>query len=655
MTRQVPSWSRLLDLMAAGRRQPVSGVVVVAGETDRRAYPTAFGLPVARVPVPVGEYAYVRDGACFRLDQVEGSGLLACDGISLVWRGMEVPGQSGVESDGAWELECASPGFFDGVCLDRLLDRAFPAGEIRPGTWLGRDVWRVPGLPDEVRDHRWAGHGPAGDLREPREMVVDADTGVVLRLSRGTGTAEYVEVEFPSVIDVGEDFWTPSVDMVEESARPVEAVPQRCPRRAPATAVIPDPAFGAVLDSLRVPSPGPLPDGHRSIRVHGTRRWSVGETVEMQLEFTETDGDAAPVVAYAELRGSPDTRRAREPWRVILHGDGWSAGWWTEEPVTGYVERRGTFSVSEESMYAVTPTRGNVHSIRLRCREAVVPGAVPGAPRDDAVVHELDVAQVDGCLPYYISHDETVMATTTSVEVVIDLEDVPPPAITEGPDPRVVREFGVTADRRSGERTLWWTPEPTIPVLYWRVLTTGGAGGFRSACIVAAVEATRADPVRIEVDPDGCGGTVSCAGRTFGLRRWWNLGHGEPEVLTGRDAPGWRCGEWSIDYRDGVLVRSDESGSVVERSRPEPGLRDFRGVGPWTGCVSGTRDGVEFRLLDPVTLTCEAVFHVRSTSVCTQWVDGELWLADGELRVMTRESPGQWTERPVTAGRRRSR
>lgn len=651
---EIPSWNQLVKLIVQGRHHLVSGLVVVAGEVDRHVYQMSYGPVVTRVPVPAGEYMYTREGDCWRLERTEGSGLVLSDGTTLMWNGFNSPAGSGVGLEGDWSLECASPAFFDDDCLDRLLESAFSAGEIRAGTWLGRPVWRVSGLPHEAQTVGRVDFRVLGDLWEPREMVVDAETGVVLMLTHGTGTAEYTSVEFPGSIEKGMNSWSLPGGAVEECNQTWHGAPEDDGYPVHVSPVIPDPTFEKLLDNLRISSHAPLPNGRRSLHVHGPGPWSVGETAEMRLEYLEADpetaseavGVAPPLVAYAELHGMPDWRRSLErPWRVMLRGDGWSAGWWAREPITGYVECRGRFTVSDEPSNTATPTRGKVHRISLRCREAQVPGVrgVQAGNRVDAIIHTLDVARLYGCLPYYISGDETVMGTTTDVEVVLDLEESAPPDLAEALNPSVVREFGVTG--AGNGRTLWWTPDTSLPMVYWRALATAGTEDSGSALIPVSAEDTWTDPVRIEVGSDGCEGTLPCAGQKFELRRWWNLPRRTPEGPGVQEVPGWRCGEWFIEYREGALVRSDAQGHVVGRLLPEPCFEEFCGVGPWVGCVSVDWRGAEFQLRDPVTFYREAAFRVESTPVCAQWFDGELWLADGRLRVMTPTSPGLWDER----------
>lgn len=731
MWRQVPSWRDLVELIRAGRNVPVRGVLEFSGEMDEHAYPVVYGGQVYGRDLVPGSYRYLRSGGSLRIDDGDGHCIVVSDGDELVSTGMDSPSGTAATWPGGFRWRCPAPAMIDDGCLDRLLTGSFPAGPARPTTFLGRDAWCVPGLPYTARRPYAARRRlRTDDTWAPREMTVDAETGVILSLVRGGSVGEYSWIGFPVAeeLDAGDFRWNP-VDgevtrMVERGIFDVvfgsDASAGTSPTRGVPEWPGPDPLFARELEMMQVPAPAPLPDGHRTLqlRTWGGGDWARGKTVGLHLWFEETEEDGQVVTAFAEpvvesLRADAKRygRRSGESlrrWRSVLRGDGWCAEWESALPVRGWVQLRGTFRVMDHPDPLVIPTRGRIHRLIVGGEEYPTDG--PGArPGEDAlsVVHRIDVAEISGTLPRYDDPERNCQGRMRTIDITLDLDAAAAPEIPEDIVTPGVRIFGVTDQPEregpvscdvldgSAGRTLWWTADPELPYVHWTDLAGRRSG---TATLPVDVTVTRQSPIRIEVDADAGGGRVCCGDLRFRLTRWWNLPEEEVDLRSDGDLPEYRLAEFPgqpalfdvevppepdpavfpsrrsrpresglrkigqgwftvsrVDFSGPVtLTRYDGNCEVVQRRHLDPGLTELCGVGPWIGCVAsgGGSEGTpvtatEFQLRDPETFEVEMTVPVASGEVCTQWFDGELWIADGRLRVFTQDAAGQWSAREV--------
>ena len=77
------------------------------------------------------------------------------------------------------------------------LGEVYPAGPVEKTMHGGRAAWLVPGLPRQ----RY------GAREMPRSMVVDAATGVVVRIDNGDGGGELTDIECPESFAPGAFSW----------------------------------------------------------------------------------------------------------------------------------------------------------------------------------------------------------------------------------------------------------------------------------------------------------------------------------------------------------------------------------------------------------------------------------------------------------------
>ncbi|MEJ6548181.1 hypothetical protein PQI66_01320 [Corynebacterium sp. USCH3] len=111
---------------------------------------------------------------------------------------------------------------------------------------------------------------------------------------------------------------------------------------------------------------------------------------------------------------------------------------------------------------------------------------------------------------------------------------------------------------------------------------------------------------------------------------------------------------WEVFVVDGRIFTSDQTTltlrdahlDVVRRYRVPAGHPWLEVVGPWFGAFhfrlssadpdwSEDDDSGMYQLFDPDTLDMVMEVPVEKSDVCARWIDGELWLSDGELRIMT--------------------
>ncbi|MEV0948620.1 hypothetical protein [Rhodococcus sp. NPDC049939] len=102
---------------------------------------------------------------------------------------------------------------------------------------------------------------------------------------------------------------------------------------------------------------------------------SLGDVVEVLVQFIPSGSLASPIEQSVQATARPVFGRmpGGHPdgglrWLLSLFGDGWSANWWSERPVTGAVEVTGRFVAdlgSGRSEDDPVPVRGRVRRVRV--------------------------------------------------------------------------------------------------------------------------------------------------------------------------------------------------------------------------------------------------------------------------------------------------
>lgn len=169
-------------------------------------------------------------------------------------------------------------------------------------------------------------HGETGTAPS---LLVDAESGVVVKVDNGSGGGELTDLEFVGSATAGPVPAPDGQPPVEEFRTTVERFSRTCP--------------------------APVPDGHRSLLVVGTvldrpytrpgwsRSWVRGDPGEFALGFVEAgdsgsfdEMDYSTVVEPAVVRAWAEPVRDGEPvdqrmngkgfrWQTVLRGDGWTA------------------------------------------------------------------------------------------------------------------------------------------------------------------------------------------------------------------------------------------------------------------------------------------------------------------------------------------
>ncbi|MEJ6550386.1 hypothetical protein PQI66_12610 [Corynebacterium sp. USCH3] len=633
---------------------------------------------------------------------------------------------SPLEATGCLALTSSAGALFSRDRLNMVLDRVYPAGPAEQVTHDGRAAWLVPGLP--TRHYR---------LPEmPRTMVIDAETGVVVRVDNGDGGGELTDLECPASLPLGDATWRP-----EDSAKygiPVAPEPWR-PRSSDAQgdALQEDAArateppvgeFTRFLESYSQPAPAPVPEGHRSLLIVGSPpedpsdrlpAWHRGTTVGLRLRFEESDGsgggtyptfvEPCTVRAWAEpvQDGEPvDQRMNRRGfrWQTVLRGDGWTAQWDADRPVIGYVEVTGVFHAGADYGHPYSPTRGKLTRVRLGCdlrHQDAATSAVPLPPVDVMDVRDLPFWDNE---PWFGGVDHFLLS--------MDLDAAAPPVVKETHEPQGVHHFAVSRD---GDTTTLWRPEGgALPALWRTDLGTGDTGRVLLPVVVHPYGHT---PYWEFPTHDGTSLRVRCAGREFLVDRDGDVRDAPPESpafpgITGiDDTPshvrrhpdgGWIVVyvEWDVAPDGGCIqhlgrlsddgevtwvesllnvpnvslvtaggriftgmenlltVRDSDLGVVVRRRLPWH-VESLVELGPWLGIDRrGRRPGIVgaddpgdcYSLLDPQTFDSVLDIDINpdlSFRTYARWFDGELWFADGRLRVFTPQQDGTWTSRDI--------
>lgn len=722
----MPTWSDLVDLIKHGSTVPIQAKAALWGEPDGSQSGWVMGGErIASLVLGPGTYRFARHHRARAVRELDGTPRLVDDGERVVVMQEASP----LEATGCLAMTSSAGVLFSRDLLNKVLDRVYPAGPVEQVTHDGRVAWLVPGLP--IRRYK---------LPEmPRSMVVDAETGVVVRIDNGDGGGELTDLECPASAPSDGVSWRPEDS--EKYGVPLAPEPWR-PRGAEGdggslregVAAVPEPPVGEFtrfLEGYSRPAPAPVPDGHRSLLVVGRLfddpsdplpTWHRGTTLDMYLGFVEAgdsggvdEGDFSAFVEPCTVRawaepvpdGEPvDQRMNRRGfrWQTVLRGDGWTALWNADRPLIGYVEVTGVFHTAFEYPHPCSPTRGKLARIRLRCDLRHQDAVVPGVP-----VPAIDV--IDGTdLPYWSM--ESWFGGVDHLLITVDLDAAAPPAVKETREPQGVHHFAVSRD--GGTTTLWRPEDGVLPALWRTDLNTGDTG--RVLLPVVAHERGHTNYWEFPAH-DGSSLRVWRAGREFLVDRDGTVQDAPPESPTFPgiagidDKPthvrrhpdgGWvvMYVEWDVAPDGGCLqhlgrlsddgeltwvesllnvpsvsllavdgriftgmenvltVRDDDLGVVVRRRLPWH-VGSLVELGPWLGIDRrGRRPGILgadapadcYSLLDPETF--ESVLDIDispelSFRTYARWFDGELWIADGRLRVFTPQQDGTWASRDI--------
>lgn len=719
----MPTWSELRELIEHGRDVPLRATVTLWGEPDGSRYGWMMGgMRTASLGLRPGAYGFVRHGRARAIREPDGRPRLLDDGERVV----VMSGAAPLDATGCLSLVSSAGVLFSRDLLTTVLDQVYPAGPAEQVMHDGRAAWLVPGLPTR--------HYKLPEM--PRSMVIDAETGVVVKVDNGDGGGELTDLDVLSALSPGDVTWGPDdsgkygVPVLPEPWRPPgsDGRPDELPDGA---APVPEPPvaeFTRFLEGYSQPAPAPVPEQHRSLPVVGRLpddpsdrlpAWQRGTTVDLRLGFDESDSsgegtyptfvEPCTVRAWAEpvQDGEPvDQRMNRRGfrWQTVLRGDGWTALWNADRPVTGHVEVTGVFYADPDLGHPYAPTRGKLSRVRLGCDLRYQDAVVPDVP-----VPAIDV--VDGRnLPYW--EKEPWFGSVDRLLFTVDLDAADPPPLKETHEPRGVHHFAVSRD---GGATVLWRPEDGVLPALWRTdLDTGDTG---RVLLPVVVDKYGHSPYWEFPAQGGASLRVRCAGKEFFVDRDGEVRDAPPESpafpgIAGLDTTpdrvrrhpdgGWivvyvewdaepdggcfqhlgRLGDdgqvtWvesllnvpsvSLVIADGriftgmenvLTVRDSDLGVVVRRRLPWH-VESLVELGPWLGIDRRGRlpgflasDDPEdcYSLLDPETF--ESVLDIDispelSFRTYARWVDGELWFADGRLRVFTPQADGEWTSREI--------
>lgn len=722
----MPTWSEIRGLIQRGCDAPLRATVTLWGEPDGSQYGWVMGGErIASLAFGPGIYRLARDNRSRAVSELDGTPRLVDDGE----RAVVMQGASPLEATGCLALTSSAGVLFSRDLLNTVLDRVYPAGPVEQVTHDGRAAWLVPGLPTR--------HYKLPEM--PRSMVVDAETGVVVRIDNGDGGGELTDLECPSSLPSDDVTWRPEDS--EKYGVPRMPEPWRLsgsdgnPTAAQdAEDRVQEPPleeFTRFLESYSQPAPAPVPDGHRSLLVVGRLfddpsdplpTWHRGTTLDIYLGFVEAgdsggvdEGEFSAFIEPCTVRAWAEPVRDGEPvdqrmnrrgfrWQTLLRGDGWTALWNADRPVVGYVEATGVFHTASEYPHPCSPTRGMLTRIRLGCDLRYEGAEVPHVR-----VPAIDV--IDGKdLPDWSM--ESWFGGVDHLLITMDLDAAAPPVVKETHEPQGVHDFAVSRD---GETTTLWRPEGgALPALWRTDLDTGDTGRVLLPVVVherghanywefpahvgPSLRVWRAgkeflvdrdgtvqdappespafpgiagiddEPTHVRRHPDGGwvvvyvewdagpdGGCFQHLGRLSedGELTWVESLLNVPSVsllvVDGRIFTG----------MENVLTVRDRDLGVVVRRRLPWRVESLVELGPWLGIdrrgrrpgIVGADDPEEcYSLLDPETF--ESVLDIDIDPGLTfrtysRWFDGELWFADGRLRVFTPQADGSWVSRKM--------
>lgn len=725
----MPTWSEIRALIHRGLDNPVRASLTLWGEPDGSQYGWVMGGErIASLFLGPGDYGFLRDGAKRLVTGADGVPRLVDDGERVVVMSGDAP----LEATG--RLSLTSPA---NVLLspDRLrveLDQVFPAGPVEETEHAGRKAWYVPGLPEQ----RY--RGP----EMPRSLVVDAVTGVVLKVENGDGGGELRDLECPG--EVAAETFTWNAQRVAEHGEPRRpeawtppTVDSGCPDVGDADPGPQETGQSAVpaewedcVAAACTGRPEPVPAGHRVLRVVAGRLddpygalpdWQRGCTRNFFLGFVEagddggvdefdysTVGDQHTVTAWAEpvIDGERvDQRRNGRGlrWQTVLRGDGWTALWTADRPVTGYVQFTGVFYAESDYARWFSPTRALVARV-----EVDVSVRRWDVAQDTLWTKRIDVSGVQDC-PESM-HDQWELCFDRS-HLLLDLDAAEPPVPEEVEEPKGVHDFGLTCDE--GVTALWRPEGGRLPAVWRTDLATG-----ESCRVLLPRTVVRILPYFWQLTSEGeTQLRVECSRREFLIDHDGTVGEAPPlvpscpalddlgdgpgavrrhpdggmMVLDARfgPEPGEGCvqrfgrmtddgeihwheqvvlpehrstallvaGERVFTGIDRILTVRDRNLDVVVRRRFPWDISAFDELGPWLGIDLRGRRGTDgalgdaYEVLDPGTwetvLTVDVSAELGHVRTYVRWFRGELWFADGRLRVFTPQADGSWTSREI--------
>lgn len=668
------AWSQLRRLIECGMDVPVTATLTLHGDFDGSQFGWVMGGErVATVVLEPGEYRLIRAGRKLLVTETaarHGVPRLLTDGERAVvmtdGEPLGAASSPNVVSSATWLL--------DHGLLEQSLALTLPAGPATGVVHEGRPAHRIPALPVRFPD------GP--ELR--RAITVDDATGVLLAVEIGDGGGRLSDLRFPDVLPADTFTWDDVRFGTPQRPEPVGRQHRGCDETEQVTPVTPlnRASLAAEVAAWEVAAPDPLPENHRHLEVVVVldEDGSVerGGTCDVRLHFSE-HGDSDRLVAYGRPRWTgvePHTVTAWAEkladaapvdqsdqgrgyrWQTVLRGDGWCAQWDADRPVRGYIQVTGVFYTDPYDVVRVPPTRGRVHQIELDYRVEDHPpasGTEATGGRFESAGGGDRFWWNDG---QWVAHEQFLLIT-------MDLDRAEPPQTAptlSGVAPQTVDEFAIT--RHGGERVLW-RPEPGGLPAVWRTDLTSGETrrvllplpvgsrieltGGESLLVRAGdeeflVEDAEVDgaavvralgkPTRPPAAPAAVDQGQSCADPVDKL---W--------IFDGRVVTGW----------GDVLTIRDAGPEVIQRIRtPWRALGSVQ-VGPWLGGVvegSGIRDEDgswqwTWQFIDPFTGEVQLSIPVAGHGVHSSWCGEELWVADGRLRVVTRDAEGEWTTREV--------
>lgn len=707
----MPTWSELRDLIEHGSAAPIRATVTLWGEPDGSQFGWVMGGErIASLVLGPGTYRLARHHRACAVEELDGTPRLVDDGERVVVMSDSCP----LDGTGRFALTSSAGMLFSHARREEELGEVYPAGPVEKTMHGGRAAWLVPGLPRQ----RY------GAPEMPRSMVVDAATGVVVRIDNGDGGGELTDIECPESFAPGAFSW--GAGDTQKYGAPGEPEPLRSRERpdTPSRAMAEDvrrheppfAEFAGFLEGFSGPTPEPVPDGHRHLRIVGgpghephsrgerARDWAQGRPGEFALGFVEAgdsgsfdEKDYSTIVepytvrAWAEpvVDGEPVDQRMNGNgfrWQTVLRGDGWTALWSADRPTTGYVELVGVFYAESDYAHYYSPTRGVVAGIQLDYE------LWGDGDTEPASVSRIDVETTSN-LPDWSTGPW--FGTTGFRYITIDIDAAEPPAVSQAAVPADVHDFALS---RNGDQTVLWRPEGrSVPALWRTSLITGDS---RRVLIPVPVRthlelhSVQDGPMEVRcrhgvflIDDDDTvsDGDVSQTTDIPGDSDVQPHPDGGAVVLNSREAEdGWSLLMKLGRLRDGdvhwveegsntgtspgdvlrvvggriftgvgrVLTLRDRDLQVVRRFAMRYPVNRLNVVGPWLGRWTFRNPGTNaserrYQLIDPADVHVSLDIPVAEPSPCVQWFDGELWIADGRLRVFTPQQDGTWTSRDI--------
>lgn len=670
----MPTWSELLALIDHGRAVPLHASLTLWGEPDgsQNGWVTGGRTFTALVLRP-GRYHVSRHGRSRLISETDGTPRLVDDGVSLVTMSERKP----EVTTGRLVLTTSASVLISSSCLESALQQEYPAGDITLARHDGRACWRVPGLPKSRH----------GETDASPSILVDAESGVVVKVDNGSGGGELTGLEFPRGFDIGTFSW--DARAATRFGTPVPPTPWWPPETgAGSAAAEPVPApdgqppveeFRKTVECFSRTCPAPVPDGHRSLLVVGTvlhrpyirpgwgRSWIRGVPGEFALGFVEAgdsgsfdEMDYSTIVEPSVVRAWAEPVRDGEPvdqrmngrgfrWQTVLRGDGWTALWSADRPAKGYVELTGVFYAESSYAQKYSPTRGVVNRIRIDCALHDEESSTPVA------TERIDVDRSDA-FPDWARGQW--YGGVDYLFFTIDLDGAGPPPVEQVRQPTEIEEFALSG---TGADVVLWRPEAESFPAVWR--TDLATGTSRRIMIPVPVDAQW----EIQPGPDNTI-EVHCRDRILRIdddradTDTEKVRPAEPTEMTEFPASSGEVhlvvGDRFFTGSGRVLTLRDRNLQVVRRFRVDGLVERLEVVGPWLGCSTSVIVGAErrrlYRIFDPADMTVAVEIPVQRPMPCLRWFNGEVWIADGRLRAFAPRPDGTWISREVDVPGRRS-